>query len=175
MQKFSIGPKRLIYAIRHAYRKVFSRLYVVMCTSHNRLVPKEFQEWFDGTKSLLIHGHSFESILRGSREADIGSSSSAPNLDKYIMDTFFGRFFDTVVRMSLRLMVTCNEHIGLAPEKAMKGDLVCVLFDCSVPVLLRQPEHEDTFTFIRECFLDGFMDGAALEQRDFLEMVFCIE
>ncbi|KAI3336177.1 hypothetical protein F4824DRAFT_500252 [Ustulina deusta] len=95
---------------------------------------------FDWTKSLLIHGHSFESILRGSREADINSSSPAPNLDEYIIDTILGG-------SSIR----------------------------PVPVLLRQPEHEDTFTFVGEYCLDGFMDGAALEQRDFLEMVFGIE
>ncbi|KAI0460178.1 heterokaryon incompatibility protein-domain-containing protein [Xylaria acuta] len=153
----------------------FMWLCAQLITGSTPLVPKEFQEWFDWTKSLLIHGHSFESILRGRKEAEIDSPSSAPNQDEYVTDTFFGRFFDTAVRMSLRLMVTCNGHIGLAPEKTMKGDLVCVLFGCNVPVLLRQSEHEDTFTFVGECFLDGFMEGAGLEQRDFSEMVFCIE
>lgn len=142
------------------------------------LVPKEFQEWYDCTKSLLIHGRSFENVLHDSNEAvDIGSSSLAPNRDEYISDTFFGRFFDTVVRMSLRLMVTRNGRIGLVSEKARKGDLVAVLFGCSVPVLLRQSgdEGEGTFTLVGECFLDGFMNGAGLGGDDCLERDFCIE
>ncbi|KAI2626667.1 heterokaryon incompatibility protein-domain-containing protein [Hypoxylon sp. NC1633] len=137
------------------------------------LVPKEFQEWFDRTRSLRIHGHSFEKILHDTMYLNF--RSSAPTQDEYMKDTFFGRFFDTVVRMSLRLMVTRHGRIGLVPEKAMKGDLVCVLFGCSVPVLLRQPDHESPFTFVGECFLDGFMEGQGLEQRELAERVFCIE
>lgn len=142
------------------------------------LVPKEFQEWYDCTKSLLIHGRSFENILYDSNEAvDISSSSSAPNRDEYIFDTFFGRFFDTIVRMSLRLMVTRNGRIGLVSEKVSKGDLVGVLFGCNVPVLLRQSgnEGEGTFTLVGECFLDGFMDGASLGGDTCPERDFCIE
>ncbi|EEU40054.1 uncharacterized protein NECHADRAFT_99083 [Fusarium vanettenii 77-13-4] len=140
-------------------------------------VPKEFREWLDWTKPLRIRGHSFESILMDSKEAEFSSksSSSAPNLDEFIMNTFFNRFFDTVVRMSLRLTVTHSGHIGLAPAAARKGDLVCVLYGCSVPVLLRQSEFGDSFTFVGECFLDGFMEGEGLEQPDLAERVFCIE
>lgn len=93
------------------------------------------------------------------------------------MDAFYNRFFDTVVRMSLRLIVTQAGLIGSGPDKVMKGDLVCVLFGCSVPVLLRprRSGQETTWSFIGECFLDGFMEGADLEQPDFEEREFCIE
>lgn len=141
-------------------------------------VPKQFQEWYDWTKSLLLYGHSFESVLRDSNEAvNIGSSSLAANRDEYISDTFYGRFFDSIVRMSLRLMVTCNGRVGLVPENVRKGDLVCVLFGCSVPILLRQScsACEEPFIFVGECFLDGFMDGAGLSVDDCPERNFCIE
>lgn len=142
-------------------------------------VPKEFHEWFARTKSLRIQGQSLESILRHSKEmADVATPSlpsDAPNQDEDIQDTFFNRFFDNVVRMSLRLMVTHNGHIGLTTEKAMKGDLVCVLLGCSVPVLLRRKsENEHTWTFIGECFLDGFMNGECLKQASFVERTFHI-
>ncbi|KAI1161520.1 heterokaryon incompatibility protein-domain-containing protein [Nemania serpens] len=153
----------------------FMRLCAQLITGSTPLVAKEFQEWFDWTKPLQIQGHSFESILYNGMGASINFLSSALNQDENIMDTFFGRFFDTVVKRSLRLMVTCNGRIGLAPEKAMKGDLVCVLFGCSVPVLLRQSDQKETFTFVGECFLDGFMEGAALEQHELSESVFGIE
>lgn len=141
-------------------------------------VPKEFREWYDWTKSLLIRGRSFENVLHNyDQAADIGSSSTAPNQDEYIMDTFFGRFFDVVVRISLRLMVSCDGRIGLVSEKARKGDLVVVLFGCSVPVLLRPSgnDGEGTFTLVGECFLDGFMDGTGWSGEKYTERDFCIE
>lgn len=76
--------------------------------------------------------------------------------------------------MSLRLMVSRNGRIGMVAEKAIKGDLVCVLVGCSVPVLLRESEHGDSVTLIGECFLDGCMDGSGLEGRGLLERTFHI-
>ncbi|KAK4098446.1 hypothetical protein N658DRAFT_223308 [Parathielavia hyrcaniae] len=144
------------------------------------LVPEEFRKWFDCTKSLLIHGRSFEDILRESMGAAVNvcsSSSLAPNRNEYIMDTFFGRFFDRVVRMSLRLMVTRNGRVGMASERVRKGDLVVVLFGCSVPVLLRPSgdEGESAFALVGKCLLDGFMNGAGLGGNDYFERESCIE
>ncbi|KAJ6019738.1 hypothetical protein N7499_003179 [Penicillium canescens] len=141
--------------------------------------PKELQIWFDCTRSLQIHRHNFESILRdSSHQADIEppgpEGHSTPNQDEYYHDTFFGRFFDTVVRLSLRLMVSRNGHIGMVSERAMKGDLICVLFGCSVPVLLRKSEQDNCVTFVGECFLDGCMDGSALERPELIERTFRI-
>ncbi|KAF6803313.1 hypothetical protein CMUS01_15121 [Colletotrichum musicola] len=51
----------------------------------------------------------------------------------------------------------------MVTEKAMKGDLICVLFGCSIPVLLRGLDNGNGFSLIGECFLDGLMDGSALE------------
>ena len=74
-----------------------------------------------------------------------------------------------------RQIVSRNGRISIISEKAMKEDLVCVLlFGCSVLVLLWRFEHEDKFTFIRECFLDGYRDGLILEQCELLERTFCI-
>lgn len=69
---------------------------------------------------------------------------------------FLGKFFNTVVRLPLRLMVTRDGHIGMGPEKTMKGDVVCVLFGCSVPVLLRRhPGSRDAWAVVGECSIDG--------------------
>ncbi|KAJ2992241.1 hypothetical protein NUW58_g2233 [Xylaria curta] len=134
----------------------FVRLCAPLITESHSSAPKELREWFRWTRSLEIHGRSFESILRDNQQVFIDSPGSAPNQDEFIFDSFYGRFFDIVVRLSFRLMVSCNGRIGMVSEKAMKGDLVCVLFGCSVPVLLRKSEHGDSFTFVGECFLDGY-------------------
>jgi hypothetical protein len=60
-----------------------------------------------------------------------------------------------------RLMVTASGYIGLAPYGAQKGDLVCVMYGCSVPLVLRKTgEH---YRFIGEAYLDDFMDGEAVD------------
>ena len=46
-----------------------------------------------------------------------------------------------------------------------KGDLVCVLFGCSVPVVLRETKksYEVCFKIIGECYVHGLMDGEGIE------------
>ena len=57
--------------------------------------------------------------------------------------------------------------LGLAPHLAKKRDLVCILFGCSVPILLRplqEPEtHERYFAIVGECYIHGIMEGEAVE------------
>lgn len=153
----------------------FVRLLAPILTTLDSSGPEKLQEWFQWTRSLRIQGRSFEDILRDGLSAGVDSSdAAAPNQDEYYHSTFFGRFFDTVVRLSLRLMVSRNGHIGMTVEKAMKGDLICVLFGCSIPVLLRRTGDGNTFRLIGECFLDGWMDGSALVQPGLEEQEFVI-
>ncbi|OJI85742.1 hypothetical protein ASPTUDRAFT_118842 [Aspergillus tubingensis CBS 134.48] len=60
-----------------------------------------------------------------------------------------------------RLMISSKRYIGLVPAKAQEGDLICVLFGCSVPVILRK--QGDNYTFIGESYVHGIMDGEAIE------------
>jgi hypothetical protein len=39
-----------------------------------------------------------------------------------------------------RMMRTGNLWLGLAPKGAQEGDLICILYGCSVPVVLRKIE-----------------------------------
>lgn len=138
-------------------------------------VPEDFRTWFERTKNLSIRGRNLEEVLRDSIKAEHdGWSARTPNQDQYRMETFFSRFYDSIVYMSLRLMITSEGGIGLVSQKAKKGDRICVLLGCSVPILLRQSRQGGRFTLIGECFLDGFMDGAGLECHR-PDTVFCIE
>jgi hypothetical protein len=61
-----------------------------------------------------------------------------------------------------QLIKTKRGDLGLAPEMAEKGDLVCILYGCSVPVIIRElgaGNHE----LIGECYIHGMMDGKAME------------
>jgi hypothetical protein len=68
-----------------------------------------------------------------------------------------------------------NELLGLVPYNARENDLVCILYGCSVPVILRRYQ-EDSFAaddvgntyyrFIGECYIHSVMDGGAFRFRD---------
>ncbi|KAF5025684.1 hypothetical protein F66182_2290 [Fusarium sp. NRRL 66182] len=138
--------------LRHTMPAEFCRDFVhllaPLITGAACSVPEELKDWFSWVTSLQIQGHSFESILRESLQASVDTPDYAPNQDEFYHSTFFGRFFDTVMRMSMRLMVTRCGHIGMATGKAIKGDFVCILLGCSVPVILRQRKDEEGFTFV---------------------------
>jgi hypothetical protein len=157
----------------------FLRDFLCLCKAiidetSDQSTPKELRKWFEWTRALCIHGHTFENILRDSFQAD-HDLKGTQNQDEYFHDTFFGRFFDIVVRLSLRSMTTRNGRIGMVPQGARKGDIICILFGCSVPVLLRRVKYEDSYQLIGECFLDGCMDGSGLDQNELLERTFCIQ
>ncbi|KAF6803314.1 hypothetical protein CMUS01_15122 [Colletotrichum musicola] len=56
-------------------------------------IPRELREWFKWTRSLRIHGRSFESILLELPQDEYDSAGAAPNEDEYNSATSFGRFF----------------------------------------------------------------------------------
>jgi hypothetical protein len=65
-----------------------------------------------------------------------------------------------------------SDSIGLGPQDVAVGDRVCILYGCSVPVLLRRCEGDPNVsnaklrhTFVGECYVHGMMDGEALVQN----------
>ena len=64
-----------------------------------------------------------------------------------------------------RLIITNRNYFGLCSERGKERDLICILYGCSVPVVLR--EHRDPestkihFEFIGECYVHDLMDGEA--------------
>ncbi|TKW60062.1 hypothetical protein CTA1_3131 [Colletotrichum tanaceti] len=174
-------------APEEAFFDDFIRLCELRLEDSLDLVADEFKEWFEWTRRLLIHKQTFKSITRNSVEArrrdDVGQDGDMPvrplpNQAEFVHDSVFGRLVDTVGRMSLRLMVGCDGHIGLAPKRARKGDLMCVLFGCSIPVVLRRCEAGDGvvdgFVVIGECFVDSYMEGAGAELGSALERTFLL-
>lgn len=54
-----------------------------------------------------------------------------------------------------------SQLLGLGSRYAKEGDLVCILYGCSVPVLLRPIGGERQYGLIGECYIHGKMDGEA--------------
>jgi len=157
------------------FNSEFLHLCLLLISGSGHLVHKEFQDWFDTVRRLPIKSHLFEDILRSFQDQSSGSKiRSAPNQDEYIQDSFYGRFIDVVQRLELRLSTTCDNRIGMVPRTARTGDLICILFGCSVPLLLRKNDHQDKLTLVGECYLDGCMEGEVLEACDLKETEFQI-
>jgi hypothetical protein len=51
--------------------------------------------------------------------------------------------------------------MGLAQPPGQEGDQVWIIFGCSTPMLLRP--SQDGFLVVGDVYLDGFMDGKAVE------------
>ncbi|KAE8454660.1 hypothetical protein EG329_000283 [Mollisiaceae sp. DMI_Dod_QoI] len=64
------------------------------------------------------------------------------------------------------LVCATGDWVGLAPMAAQVGDVVCILYGCSVPVLLRPIPDVQNVAFwnvVGECYVHGIMDGEAIE------------
>jgi hypothetical protein len=62
-----------------------------------------------------------------------------------------------------RAFITMTKgNMGLAPNAAQPGDVVCIFFGCKVPYILRPVgEH---YLFIGDAYIHDIMDGEAMEQ-----------
>jgi hypothetical protein len=70
-----------------------------------------------------------------------------------------------------RKFLNCAESdwVGLAPMAAQVGDVVTVLYGCSVPVLLRPMPNAvnvEWWNVVGECYVHGIMDGEAVRDRE---------
>jgi hypothetical protein len=62
-----------------------------------------------------------------------------------------------------------NGWFGLGPMATVETDIICVLYGCSVPVILRPMRTEDGkeyFLLVGECYVHGIMDGEIIEAAD---------
>ena len=63
-----------------------------------------------------------------------------------------------------------HERLALLPEQTKEGDTICILYGCSVPVVLRKTKDRTTsgdvlWELIGECYMYEMMDGEALVTR----------
>lgn len=95
-------------------------------------------------------------------------SSSTPSISTNSTSPFETEISTLPFATNRRLFITdnsssINKHtIGLAPIKSQVGDHICILYGCSVPVVLR--EENGVFTFVGEAYAHGLMDGEAVSK-----------
>ncbi|QDS77753.1 hypothetical protein FKW77_004831 [Venturia effusa] len=62
-----------------------------------------------------------------------------------------------------RLITTKTGFLGLAAKQVDVDDVIAVLYGCNFPVVLRP--HGIEYKYIGECYIDGIMNGEALEAQ----------
>lgn len=114
-----------------------------------------------------------EALNNRSTEGDIDPDdvmrlSLAPSLCKSFLKrvkpVIWGRKF---ARIDLTgTQVGGTETYGLLPGRTIETDIICLLFGCSVPVVLRPHEGDTYYEMIGECFIYGIMQGEAVSSID---------
>lgn len=117
-----------------------------------------FRDWYETNKSFQAHGWTLEALR--AQVKDHVDEKDLPN--KNWRKSFYSRFHDTTVKMLRRVVSLEDGRIGTAPRQAQQGDLICILFGCNVPVVLRLTNENDVFSFVGECYVDGCMEGEAM-------------
>jgi hypothetical protein len=70
-----------------------------------------------------------------------------------------------------KFFITANGHFfGLGPDGLQSGDVVVVLYGCSVPVVLRAVEQQ--YKLVGECYIHGLMDGQAITDQYLRDEIF---
>lgn len=155
-------------------------------------IPTWFAGWWkdNNRRELRIRGFTLEELCCSAAAAGNGDRPGSMGIinpgqrggegDGITIRTtsksFYARFRGTMKAAPRRLLVTAQGRVGVAPRRARKGDMICVLLGCSVPVVLRpyqccdDGDNNDNlagdsgtyYEFIGECYVDGFMTGEAL-------------
>ncbi|KAH0543391.1 hypothetical protein FGG08_002249 [Glutinoglossum americanum] len=77
-----------------------------------------------------------ESILKGLQSGSLNTSELINNGRCSVVAEFFRRVQAVIWNRSL--MRTENDHLGIVRKDVQEGDLICILYGCSVPVILRR-------------------------------------
>jgi hypothetical protein len=128
-------------------------------------VPPRFLDWFEHNKSLYIRGHSLEELCMA--VGTLEEYCLADYMDMSDCETSFeSRLHDTTQGMARRFITTNEGNIGMASCRVAKGDQVCILLGCNIPLVLRQRENEPYHEVIGECYLHGLMNGEIMNELD---------
>lgn len=134
------------------------------CMTDPATADRRFLEWFNQTRHLQLKGRSLEDTVKQYlAQAGNIAPREVPTRRNDVYLSFRGRFVDTVKGMAMRMRVTRGGRIAIVPRGAQQDDFICVLYGCSVPVLLRRAdEREDAYTLVGECYVDQLMSGEVL-------------
>jgi len=103
------------------------------------------------------------------REENLPTEVSRDQNHNVVQNSFLDRVMAVVWDRKL-VKTEKLKRLALLPSKAEKNDVICILYGCSVPVLLRKIDQKtskgkDIWELIGECYMYEMMSGEALMER----------
>ncbi|KAI0544292.1 heterokaryon incompatibility protein-domain-containing protein [Xylaria curta] len=89
---------------------------------------------------------------------------STPGCDK-VSSHFESQLYHAWINMRKKLLVTDNQTYGMACERAMVEDIICVLAGCNFPVIIRETERPGYYSLVGECYQEGVMEGELFQKH----------
>ena len=140
---------------------LLNSLYVVQASDDkaiHEIMNKVFRSWYSKNTKFEIHGRTLNHWIM--------LSTVDPTKPKRTMTDLTDeelRFLEVIMLTSFhkRLVFVYEGYIGMAPHDARKGDIVCLLLGCSIPVVLRE-RIEGGFRLVGEACVHGIMKGEAM-------------
>lgn len=114
----------------------------------SEIISSDALAWLEANKSFAFDGHPLRSYLMGRHQIDEAEGAELTNARRKSplfaprTNISSARRFEQVLRLGLKLVTTAKSRLGWAHPSTRSGDLLCLFYGCSVPVILRprQPE-----------------------------------
>lgn len=110
-----------VMKLRSCFASLWSLQGTIACSA-------ELRDWLDENATMKIGRLTFEEWAKEGVQTD---QHTTADLNR------FCNVLIAVLKSSLRLVVTRIGYVSMAPPQARKGDILCYLKGCSVPVILR--------------------------------------
>ena len=118
----------------------------------------------DGKKPPRYYSHACREIFKaGLQEGTVSTTDLPNNLHSSVIAQFHSRMQAVIWNRSL--IKTTSGNIGLASTTVKKGDLICILYGCSVPVILRRCQFRKTKEELSQEREEDFINNMRYFQR----------
>ncbi len=111
-------------------------------------------------------GPSLNTLYNAFRRIELQETGESPDgLDRPTEEAYSSRFFIRVTAASYgrKTFTTKEGYAGMGPASTMPGDHVVALHGGKTAYVLRKSKKGETFSFVGESYLHGFMHGEGLQ------------
>ncbi|KAH8778098.1 heterokaryon incompatibility protein-domain-containing protein [Hyaloscypha finlandica] len=112
------------------------------------------------TSILLSHWKSF--LVLQKKDNTTMEESFVEAEAKVVIESWWDVILNLI--WDRRFFISSSKAMGLASERVVEGDLICIPLGCCHPVILRKVD--DHYINLGEAFVDGYMYGEAMEMLE---------
>ena len=148
-----LGRKESLSSGLGLLNSLFNTKHNHVKTDLQRQIKYLLERWYPKDTLIEVHGRIMEEWY-----------NPAPDLTRLIRnvsDQGIRAVFYPGSGIGLETQETANHtrgHIGMAPHETEKGDKVCILLRCRVPVIMRE-HREGYYELVGEAYVQGTMHG----------------